>query len=161
MVTFRRSLLILICTLSCSSCSYLADGCDYVVSCVSYIDYFFPPDTAVTFEIKTSAACNDLTPVYFLIKATDFSHFLMVDYQQIATEVAHPEEEPTYLASLCLLPGTTKTIKLEVPEDKAIAFYALFTQPENGWKHLINTEECFTKVEVLLGQHEIESVKIE
>lgn len=85
----------------------------------------------------------------------------MDDYKQIAAKLTHPEEEPSYLISLCLLPGTTKTIELKIPEEKPIAFYALFTNPGDGWKMILNTEVDYKKVVVILGEHEIQSVRFE
>lgn len=111
-----------------------------------------------TLRVETTSTTNDRTPVYLLVKATDFSHFLLDDYQTIAALVAKPDEEG-YLASLCLIPGTTKTLTIEETE-QPIAFYALFTKPSEGWKYLLNTEESFKKIEVVLGEHEIKSVKV-
>jgi predicted component of type VI protein secretion system len=143
-----------------SSCSTLSTCSSTIVSYSSAVmDYFSSP--LKTFQINTTSQTNDGTPVYLLIKSADFSHFLLEDYQTIVALMVHPNEDPDFLASFCLIPGTSKTVELEPPIDKGIAFYALYTSPGSNWKYLINTEEDFKKIEVQLGQNEIESVRLE
>lgn len=138
-------------------------SCSYVASCNSYVMSYFitpePPETATTFEIKTTEATNDHTPVYLMIKTAEFSQFLLDDYQEIAAVIDQTDDE-SCLASVCLIPGGTKILKIELPPEKSIAIYVLFTDPGPGWKSLIQTEHSFKRVEVLLGEHEIEFVKV-
>ncbi len=144
-----RHLYFLLIFFSCSSCS-----------CVSYFFGSEEKEREITLNVKTAESTNDHAPLYLLIRETDFPHYLMEGYQQIAADVSLPDEEAPPLATLCLFPGTTQTVILKPLENKAIAFYALFTKPGQEWKSILNTRQEYTEVDVVLGEHEIESIHI-
>lgn len=129
-------------------------------SAISYCtSYFIPePSPEVTVTIKTVEKTNGGAPVYLLIKATDFSHFLMDDYESIEASMAYPEEDWAPLALICLFPGTSETVQILPEEKKGIGFYALFTHPGANWKQILNTQSPFNEIELQLGEDEIESV---
>lgn len=137
-----------------SSCSFLYDW-----TCAPVVDYFYPD--AQTFYLTTRKSTNDRSPIYFLIKSIDFPHFLLDDYPAIVTAMENPSEDPDIIATFILLPGTTTTFQFKVPEGKGLAFYALYTNPKQDWKYLMNTKQNYRTVKVLLGEQEIESVDIE
>jgi predicted component of type VI protein secretion system len=113
------------------------------------------PET-VTFQIKTTEKTNQGIPLYALVKSTDFSHFLSDDYRKIAHQKMIAEADPTcHLA--CLIPGETKTIRVEKKDDKPIAIYFIFTQPGEEWKYMIN-EEKVQHAKILLGEKEIKAI---
>lgn len=137
-----------------SSCSPLYD-----YTCGPVVDYF--SSDAQTFHITTYPKTNDRSPVYFLIKSTDFAHFIVDDYAAIVAAMGSPSEDPDIIATFCLIPGTKTTFEFKVPPDKGLAFYALYTTPKEDWKYLINTKQSYKTVNVILGEHEIESVTVE
>ncbi|MCE5318356.1 MAG: hypothetical protein LLG04_13480 [Parachlamydia sp.] len=151
---FSYRLIFGILPLICCGCSSIYDYSSEVV------DYYFYPDTQ-TFHITTLETTNGHRPVYLLIKSTDFAHFILDDYPAIVAAIDNPSEDPANLATFCLLPGTTTSCEFKVPPGKGLGFYALYTNPKQDWKYLINTKQTFHTVNVRLGEHEIESVELE
>jgi hypothetical protein len=148
----------------CCSCSHVSEYCSQAADFYQYVSdfpYFSEPETnTLTLQIETVKSTNQGTPFYILLKSTDFAEFLREDYQNIASLVSLPSDDPNHLASICIIPGTTKTIKVKTFKDKSTAIYCLFTYPGEGWKYIIDTEEGPQKVKILLGEHEIKSINI-
>lgn len=123
--------------------------------------YFSECETnTLTLQIATSRKTNGGTPFYVLLKATDFAQFLREDYQEIASAISFPDENPAHLATLCLIPGSAKTIKIKKPKDKSIAIFCLFTYPGEIWKHIIDNVDGPQKIKVILGENEIKMINI-
>lgn len=137
-----------------SSCTPIYD-----YTCAPVVEYF--ASDAQTFHLTTLPTTNDRSPVYFLIKSTDFAHFILDDYPAIVAAMENPSEDPDIIATFCLLPGTTTNFEFKVPPGKGLAFYALYTNPKEDWKYLINTKQSYKIVDVRLGENEIQYVAIE
>lgn len=148
---------------TCSSC------CSPMTECYSYCSdlYFYVSEfpffseadyNVLTLQFVTNKSTNHGTPFYILVKSSEFAQFLKEDYQTIANLVAQPVEDPSHLASMCVIPGTTKTIKIKTPKEKSSAIYCLFTNPGEVWKYMIDHEEGSQKIRMELGEHEIKSI---
>lgn len=130
-------------------------------SCLPDFYYFSNSPYKTTVQIKTTSASNCGAPLYVLVKSTDFSSFLIDDYQKIANMVTYPNEEDTScLEIFCLVPGSTKTLRLEIPEDESIAVYCLFTEPGAGWKRIFDQFDGCRNIKIVLGEHDIQSVEM-
>jgi hypothetical protein len=114
--------------------------------------------TTTTLQIKTNERTNQGTPFYAVIKSTNYSSFLVDDYQKIATETMLGKEDEGLLNTTYFIPGETKTIQVETTEDKPVAVYFIFTHPGEEWKYLTDEKEG-QKVKILLGENEIKSVR--
>ncbi|MBS0615324.1 MAG: hypothetical protein JSR58_02075 [Verrucomicrobia bacterium] len=110
-----------------------------------------------TFQIKTLESSNQNTPFYVLFKATDLPHFLTDDYKKIAHQRMLADDDPTNLCSVFFIPGETKTITLENPENKAIGVYFVFTHPGEDWKYIAKEGEG-SSIKIMVGDSEIKSV---
>ena|SRR3989338_8464928 len=109
------------------------------------------------FQIKTLESTNQNSPFYVLFKATDLPHFLTDDYQKIAHQRMLAEDHPDYLDSAFFIPGETKVISIQHPENKAIGVYFILTHPGEGWKY-IASEGDKRKIKILVGDDEIKTV---
>ena len=127
-------------------------------SCLFKAEEKKPEAVKTTLQIRTSPDTNDGTPFYAVIKSTDYSQFLLDDYQKIASEAMTGKDDPTKLNAPCFIPGETKTIEVESKDNKPVAIYFIFTHPGEEWKYLTDEGEGHN-VKILLGENQIKSVR--
>lgn len=139
-----------------SGCSYIPDYADYE-TLKSYMAFDFSTPRMTKVNIQTTKSSNFGAPFYVLIKATNFSNFLIDDYEKI-TQTVFDEPDGECLACCCIVPGNNQTLKVEAPPGKSIAIYALFTHPGEGWKQFFEIVQNGQIVKVLIGESEITSV---
>lgn len=130
----------------------------FLCSCWSKSEEKTPEGVKTTLQIRTSKDTNQGTPFYAVIKSTDYSQFLLDDYQKIATEAMTGKDDPTKLNAPCFIPGETKTIEVENKDNKPVAVYFIFTHPGEEWKYLTDESEG-RHVKILLGENRIKSVR--
>lgn len=150
--------------LTFSGCSYVDKGWTTVSDGWDYLpDFYYFSDSPqkTTVQVKTNISSNCGAPLYVLVKTTDFSSFLFDDYQKIVQMVANPnEEENPGVQVFCLVPGSSKTLRIEVPEGESIAVYCLFTEPGPGWKRIFDQQADCRNIKIFLGEHEIQSIEL-
>lgn len=146
-----RVLQLVLVALACSGCA-AKESEEFV---------FEEPLNQLSIEIRSSRSTNAGLPFYVFFQFTDFSHFLVDDYQTIATLISTWQDDPTTHLTLPLIPGATKKLTVNVPRNMSTAIYFLFTDCGNEWKHLIPSEEGCHSVVIELGDHEISSLEME
>ncbi len=136
-------LLILSLMSSCTHSSYVADEAP-----------------ATTLTITSTKETNGGTPLYVVLKFTDFPHFLMEDYISITDYSISSNPDFTCFTTLCLIPGKSVKFVAEPPPGQSTGIYCLFTQCGERWKQLIDPSDGCKEVHVVLGEHEISSVEM-
>lgn len=146
------------------SCSTVGDYYGQATEFYQYISdfpYFSECETdTLTVQIETTRRTNGGSPFYVMLKGTDFAGFLRDEYQGIADSISFPDEKQTNLATVCMIPGTTRTVKVKKEKDQSVAIYCLFTYPGEIWKHILDNEEGPQKVKFILGESEIKMIKV-
>jgi len=76
-------------------------------------------------------------PVYVLVRSVSESEFLTDSYRKISSMVYPNSGDPSVLVVLLVWPNREQRVKLEVPKDKAVGVYGLFTKPGDQWKLML------------------------
>ena len=95
----------------------------------------------INFSIRTDAKSNSEKPVYLLIRQVSKKSFLIETYGDVAELVFAEPRDKSILAVKVLLPERKEKIKLEIvkPEEVNIGVYALFEEPGEHWKVILET----------------------
>jgi predicted component of type VI protein secretion system len=91
----------------------------------------------VTFQIMPVANSNDERPVYILIRKVNKMEFLTENYDRIASRVFASQPDENALAWQILFPGQYEKITIEMPDKTDIGVYALFANPGDNWKMIL------------------------
>lgn len=161
----KKLIPLLLCALLFSGCSHISNGWSKVSDGWDYLpDFYYFSDSPqkTTVQVKTTSSSNCGAPLYVLIKTTDFSNFLVDDYQKIAQMVTFPpeDEDPSCFQIFCMVPGSTKTLRFVIPEEESIAIYCLFTNPGPCWKRIFDQQLDCRNIKITLGEYEIQSVEM-
>jgi hypothetical protein len=76
-------------------------------------------------------------PVYVLVRSVSESEFLTDSYRRISGMVYPNSGDPSVLVVLLIWPNRAQRVKVDVPKDKSIGVYGLFTKPGDQWKLML------------------------
>ncbi len=91
----------------------------------------------IHFKVKSNNSVNGGQPVYLLIRTINGPEFVTDDYQTIVDFFNESPLNNTVISTDFIIPGGTKKITVKKPDDRDIAVYCMFTNPEDQWKVLI------------------------
>ena len=112
-------------------------------------------------RVKSLKETNGGKPFYVLARGADAVEYSTDDYQTIVTKALQAQEDDSVLERKKITPGQTDPFYVELPENKKLAIYFLFTNPDGPWKHPIEWEGRFSPgVLFKLGENKIETVEI-
>jgi hypothetical protein len=94
-----------------------------------------PVQRELFFRPRPSA--NAGRPVYVLVRSVSESEFLTDSYRKISSMVYPNSGDPSVLLVLLVWPNREQRVKLEIPKDKAIGVYGMFTKPGDQWKLML------------------------
>ncbi|MCK5798644.1 MAG: hypothetical protein KAI47_15735 [Deltaproteobacteria bacterium] len=89
-----------------------------------------------TIYLKSEGQLNGGRPLYVVVRTVDEQSFLADTYGKLAKVVTASPRDADVLKVLLLWPEAKNEVTIEVPTDKAIGLYCLFTHPGNQWKVL-------------------------
>ncbi|MBU1341196.1 MAG: hypothetical protein KKE44_14820 [Proteobacteria bacterium] len=85
------------------------------------------------FVVKADESTNNGQPVYLVVRTVNSSNFVTEDYQSVAGIVMLNPPDETVISTNLILPGENTDIEFDKPDNRSIAVYCMFTNPEQ-WK---------------------------
>jgi hypothetical protein len=90
-----------------------------------------------TVILKPVSNANYGRPFYVLIRSVTEKEFLTDNYDKVAKMVYPNSEDPSVLKVALVWPDLERKIEVDVPKDKPVGIYCIFTSPGNPWKMLL------------------------
>ena len=108
----------------------------------------------ITFSIMPDESSNNKRPLYVVIRKVNKKSFLIEDYDEIADLVYIDPPDESLLAWHVILPGKKEDIKVEIPGKTDVGIYAMFTQPEENWKIMLE-RPFWEEYEIIIQDNQI------
>lgn len=96
-----------------------------------------PPPPQMTLEIKPKPNANKGQVFYMVVRSTNEKQYLTETYAGIAALVFADPPDANVLGAFPIFPGKNEKIKVVQPRQNPVAFYFLFTDPSDDWRHLV------------------------
>lgn len=80
---------------------------------------------------------NSGRPVYVLVRTVNENEFLTDSYRRISGLVYPNSGDPSVLKVLLVWPNRAQNVEVEVPKEKSVGIYCIFTKPGDQWKLLL------------------------
>ncbi len=121
---------------------------------VSKVTSLFDSQASTKIAVVAEDTSNGGTPFYAVVRAVDKTGFLTDNYQEIANTTFADHPDQNILNTQVIYPGRKKEILVNLPKDKAIAIYFLFTSPGDRWKAILYSP-IPNRVDIALGTNQI------
>lgn len=95
------------------------------------------PDPMRVLTFRSTATINESRPLYIVVRSVDEGAFMQESYTTVAGKVVPAEKDETLRGVRFAWPGHEETLVVNVADDEAFAVYALFTNPRDPWKLLV------------------------
>ena len=107
-------------------------------------------------QVDSISRTNGGEPVYMMVRSGDD---LLEPYNDAAKRVFTKEPDPKILDRQVIIPGTTFTVSLEIPEEEDLALYFFFTEynkkNSKEFRLVVSRTQLPAEVQVLLGVSDI------
>lgn len=91
-----------------------------------------------TIVFRPQQQSNAGRPFYALVRTVEEQDFLTDSYVKVSGLVYPSNKKDETIVHVALIwPSHDKTVVIEIPKDKAVAIYCLFTNPGSQWKVLL------------------------
>lgn len=111
-----------------------------------------PPQLTLT--IKSNSRTNKGIPFHVALRAVDTQIFLTDSYQDVAGVIFSTPPDTSVLGKTAIIPGSTREISVNRPEDMPVGIYCLFTEPGEEWKMMLE-QPLHSKYTISLEQNRI------
>lgn len=85
------------------------------------------------FSVKADETSNNGQPVYMVVRTVNSSDFVSEDYQSVADLIMKNPPDQTVLLTQLILPDRKTKFKIDKPDNRSLAVYCMFTDPDQ-WK---------------------------
>ncbi|WP_287043995.1 hypothetical protein, partial [Desulfonatronospira sp. MSAO_Bac3] len=96
-----------------------------------------PPPAEMTLRIEPDASANSGRIFYLMVRSTDEEQYLEHTYSHVASKVFGDPADPDILGVFPILPGRDEKIDVVQPRQNPVAFYFLFSEQSDDWRHLM------------------------
>jgi len=111
-----------------------------------------PPQ--LTIVVKSNSGTNNGVPFHIALRAVDTQIFLTDSYQDVAGLIFSTPPDTSVLGTSAIIPGSTREISVNKPEDMPVGIYCLFTEPGEEWKMML-PQPLYPKYTISLEQNRI------
>jgi len=111
-----------------------------------------PPQ--LTIIVKSNSGTNKGVPFHVALRTVDTQIFLTDSYQDIAQLIFSTPPDTSVLGTAAIIPGSTREISVNKPEDMPVGIYCLFTEPGEEWKMMLS-QPLHSKYTISLEQNRI------
>lgn len=95
-------------------------------------------------------------PFYVLIRAVSEKEFLTDSYNTVAELVYPNSDDPTVLKVVLIWPSKEQRVEVQVPQEKGVGVYGVYTRPGNPWK-VLHAPPLKSELRTVLKRRTVES----